>query len=209
MLTENRWKQDTVHNTQYFATVLLDAFLWNSESCLFVTYDQLRQISQMSHNCETPHAPKTINPRFPTLQIISRNTSDSIPSRPQLRHLKIHFVCGNDYLAPIGERLPAMKKLTLGRYEWVHTRDEYVKKWDFSKLLSLNLDDKFHMFIDEAVGVLPHDLAQLESFKISGVGYSQERPPMEVMKRSLRNFISKLESLKKFKLEYDDWDEFF
>ncbi|KAN0116724.1 hypothetical protein V8E51_002701 [Hyaloscypha variabilis] len=192
------WEKDTVHNAQYFATVLLDAFLWNSQSCFFGTYEQLGQISQMGHNYETPDAPKTINARFPTLQTSSSNMSDDVPSRPQLRHLMIDFCWGIDYLAPIGERLPLMKKLTLTSYEWVHTREEYVKKWDFSKLLSLNLDDKFHKFIGEAAGVPPDDLAKLESFKISGNCYSQERPPMHVIKRSLGNFISKLKSLKKF-----------
>jgi hypothetical protein len=93
------------------ATLHLNAFLRNSQSCYFGTYEEIAHISQMGHNNETPKAPGTMHHRFAAPQSISNPTSDvDQPSR--LQHLSIDLSMGIDHLVPFGGRLPAIGRST-------------------------------------------------------------------------------------------------
>jgi len=170
-LSDLRWDHYEVDNGTYLATLYINAFLSNSKSCSYYTYDECAIII-----CEPSDKVPAglIHPRFDELSTSSNDAAQK-PSLA-LETLESHvvdffldFSKGSvSHLNPFAGRLPAMKELTLCGYDWIHSRAEYVLLWDFSRLQSLELSYKFQYFVEGYDGVPPSHVQQLEKLTMFG-----------------------------------------
>jgi hypothetical protein len=125
-------------------------------------------------------------------------------STSQVRRLDIEKI-SMGYFKYCGERFPAMEKLSLTHYDWVHSKDTYKLLWDFSRIrtLSLGLGSKLCKFLRS---VPSSDLPELQCLEI--YGDEDTAATVTLLQKRLSSFLSGLGNLKKFKIETKFFEKF-
>jgi hypothetical protein len=186
----NTFRGSWEHNgCKDIAAGYLEAFLQTGRSFWFYTYKGIAIIQKLDFAHKILPAGKV----SPT----------QITPSGQLRFLGIDMSgFRSAFFKELGPKFPAMEKLSLFDYSWVHSSTGYKTVWDYSQVrtLSLGLGRTLRRFLTR---VSPSDLPQLQclriAYRVHNNGHLQEY---------LTSFLGGIKNLRKLKIETDAFEEY-